>query len=243
MKDINMTTGRCFAPWVLAVLLSFVCGTKSDGSLIVSQTLVQNRVIVSTDANTWVDSINLFVPAPVPISETRINAIGGTSAQLTYAFNWSGDTATFRVDGSHTTLYPQPSNLQSGSTGHVSFTPMVDSLITLRVQYTYDLPGAFMEAVGAGGLSDDVAGVTYIDLFSHDFSFGPTSGSYDQSASAVVPAGCNCDFGFTMRLSTGATAMPAIDNGFVELSIAPLPEPATFLPLALAAMLLRRRRS
>lgn len=211
----------------------------AEAGLLVSETYLLNRAIVSTDNGYFGDQSIVYTTTPVPVAGALTNAVGDTYSHLAYSFDWSGDTGDFRIDGAHAASHPTASLVQSLSTGHLNFTPMVDSLISLRVQYTYDLPDAFMEAVGAGGVSDHQAGITYAELFVHDFSFGPTSGSFDQTVSAVIPAGCNCVFVHTMRLTTEATNAPATDSGTVELLISPIPEPAAILPLVLGALFLR----
>jgi hypothetical protein len=224
-----------------AAFLVVLNAGPADAGLLVSGLVVFNEAFVSSEEGHFIDRSVIGGNSPVPVTGTLTNAVGGTNSHVNYAFDWSGDTGTFRVDAAQTVVHPSASLLQTTSNGDVYFRPSVDSLVTLRVQYTYDLPGNYMEGFDTGGVFNLDTDELYAQISHGGFSLGPVSGSFDQTMTAVIPAGCNCEFVYTMRLTTDATSVPATDSGIVELTIVPLPETATLLPLALGAIALRRR--
>lgn len=227
---------------VRAVLVALVLPTSfTQAGLLVSDWYLLNLVDSSVNGAPVRDYSIISTVTPIPFTDTRYNAIGDTVSRSTFSFDWSGDTSSFRIEGEHQARDVSANLLQSLSTGHVNFTPMVDSLITLRVQYTYDLPGDYMEGFDTGGVFNLDTDELYAQISHGGYSLGPVSGSFDQTMTAVIPAGCNCEFVYTIRLTTHATSVSATDSGIVELSIVPLPEPVTIIPVIIAALVCRKR--
>jgi hypothetical protein len=225
----------------VALCFSIFPAAIAEAGILVSSLSLYNRVAVLTDEGNFVVDSVIGANSPVPVTGTLTNAVGDTSSLVNYSYDWSGDTGTFRVDGAQTAVHPSANLVQSLATGNLNFTPMVDSLVTLRVQYTYDLPGNYMEGFDTGGVFNLDTDELYAQISHGGFSLGPVSGSFDQTMTAIIPAGCNCEFVYTMRLTTEATSVAATDSGIVELSIVPLPETATILPLAFGVLLAHRR--
>lgn len=244
MRNIFDTPRNRHGYRVLAsgVLFIAVISVQVDAGLLVSETYLRNRASVNTQDGILASQTIVRETSPTPIADTRLNAVAGASSQLTRSYNWSGDSGYFRVDAAHSIVIPTANSAHADSTGYINFTTMVDSLISLRVQYAYDLPGSLMEGHGTGGVLNFDTDTLYDEISFGEFSFGPVSGSFDETTYITIPAGTNCQFVFTMRLITYATSVAATENGTFELSITPLPEPASLYPLALAAMLLRRSR-
>lgn len=223
-------------------LLILAPTSATRAGLLVSHWSLQNLASVTIGTNVTSDSSIINSNSPAPFLGTRFNSVGDSNASVAYAMAWSGDSGSFRIDGAHTAIHPTANAISSISAGSIDFVPSVDSLVTMHVRYDYSLPGIFMQALGSGGLSDNQTDQPYIDLYENVFSFGPTSGSYDQTMSAVVPAGCHCGFGYALRLDIGATETAATDSGFVEMTIAPLPEPTMLIPSLFGMMIVNRRR-
>lgn len=243
MKHVFATTlnRECLRLIGAAAFILFRYSAAAEASLIVSEFAVQNGAIVDTGNGILADQSTVYSTTPVPITDSRTDAVGDTISQMSFDYDWAGDTGMFRIDEMHIVRNPDASFLQARTTGYVHFSPSVDSLISLRLQYTYNLPGSFMDGYGTAAVLNDQTNEVFAQFSFGGFSLGPISGSFDQTMTAAIPAGCACSFAFTTRLVTGPTAVPATDNGTVEFSIAPLPEPAAILPLALSVFALRRR--
>lgn len=229
---------------LLVAVVFFLFGNSEAAiaGLVVSEFAIQNRAVVSTSNGVLSDQSTIYSTTPVPIVGSRTDAVGDTVSQLNFDYGWVGDAGMFRIDEVHIVRNPDASSLEALTTGYVLFSPSVDSLISLRLQYTYNLPGSMMDGYGTAAILNDQTNEVFAQFSFGGFSLGPISGSFDQTMTAAIPAGCTCSFAFTTRLRTGPTAVPATDNGTIEFSIAPVPEPASLSPLALAAMFLRRSR-
>jgi len=192
---------------------------------------------VTQDESFWNDVQN-------PLVLSQYNALGDTTASMIYSLGWTADSGDFLIQGAHAAAHPSAVEAKTDSNGGVLFTPTVDTLATLHFRYNYDLPGSLMEVFAYAVLLDNQTGLPFVELYVSTISApGPVSGTYDRTAQVTLPAGCDCALSYEMRLVTGATNVAATDNGFVELSLSPVPEPAGFLPLALGALALRKRRS
>jgi hypothetical protein len=157
---------------LLSMIITFcvVPTATANAGLLVTGWNILNRASVSTDDGGEVSQSNTGSSSPVPITDSRYNAVGNTSAFVAFSYDWFDDSAAFHVDSSHQAVHPTASLVQATTRGVVFFTPNVDSLVTVRVRYNYVLNDGFMEAVGAGGVSNDSAAITYINLYVYEFS-------------------------------------------------------------------------
>lgn len=232
---------RVALPMTVAIFLAL--DGRALGGLIVSDWALQNRVsVIANGTNTSNDS-SYFSGSPAPIMTTRNSAVGDNISFMTYSFAWDGDTGNFRIDGIQSAGDATASDVESSASGNINFSTNVDSAVALRLRYDYALPNGFMDGHGTVSLYDENAGVLYGQFSYGGFSLGPVIGNFDKTAYVIIPAGCNCTLSYSMRLIVrDPLNVPATDNGTIELSITPLPEPTLVLPLALGAWMLHRRK-
>lgn len=159
----------------------------------------------------------------------------------------SADTTSFLIEGSH--VASDANRTRSLSAGNIFITPAVDLLLTATGRYDWDLPTDAM-AVTYGLLVEDA--VTHENFFERGgsqttFLNGPAAGTYLIDGRAVLPAGREYWFSYRFILDAfeGNSGLLATGEGFIQWTLAPVPEPATLALLALGALgagtLLRRR--
>jgi len=136
---------------------------------------------------------------------------------------------------------------RSSSGGGITFTSAdTDLLVSVRAEYHYDFPADLMIAdLRVGGFLLDPTEVIFagIDHYSTTFG-GPGAGTLSIDDTFLVPAGETFRIGYLVDISASLNSAGSLatGNGFIELDITPIPEPAAVAPLLAALLWLRPRR-
>ncbi|MBI5763602.1 MAG: PEP-CTERM sorting domain-containing protein [Planctomycetes bacterium] len=120
--------------------------------------------------------------------------------------------------------------------------------MTVDASYNYNLTGPNLYTdlvVGASIVEGELwPEVFSINRVADTFVSYPAAGTFSISHQATLLAGHQYLIGYSMRiLALGNTGAVGTGDGYVHFTLTPVPEPSAILPLALATMLLRRRRS
>lgn len=182
-----------------------------------------------------------FPPSPNAIDFSQTASIPPSFSTGTYDLSWSGDVAHFQSSIDHH-LQGFVGGLNSNS--GILIRPAIDSFVSLTGTWTYNhdpaqigrtVFGMRVSQVGAGfsPWSDQKRGGTHYLL--------PSSGTLDLSGSAVLQAGVLYSVGYnisTDNFNTPPANATWLGNGFIDITVAPIPEPAAaillaaFLPMA-----------
>lgn len=206
-----------------------------SADIIVESVLFVERVRPSGEPSNTQGFSQEILPNPHTINFSQTASIPPSFSIGAYDLSWSGDSAHFQSSTDH--------HLQGfvgglNSNGSIRFRPAVDSYVTLTGTWTYNhtptqigstVFGMRVSQVGAGfsPWSDQKRGGTEFLL--------PPSGTLALSGSAVLQAGVLYSVGYnisTDNFSTPPASATWLGNGFIDITVAPVPEPAT------AAMLL-----
>lgn len=167
---------------------------------------------------------------------------GASSARTDYDFAWHASFGQFLVEASHV-AFDGNGGTRSASVGSIHITPSVDLLLTATGSYDYDLPGSAMQVSHGIDVYDDNTQIAAWGAFDHTFLNGPTSDTFNWSNQTVLPAGHQIQILYGTYLDAfGSSGFLASGEGFIHFTLQPVPEPSTLLPLALGALMLRRRR-
>ncbi|QDV89465.1 hypothetical protein RAS2_05330 [Phycisphaerae bacterium RAS2] len=220
--------------------------SRAFGDLIVEQVLIRDRV---TPSGSFSESQQYFVefpPSPNAIAFSQAATIPPSYSSGTYDVSWSGEVAHFQ-----STIDHRLQGFRGGlsSSGGIRVRPAVDSIVTLSGTWTYNHYPALLGttsfhlqagAVGSGS-----------DLWSDSGTGGtghllPPFGTFNLSGSALLQAGVLYSLGYSITTSS-FDAPPAsalwLGNGFIDITVNPVPEPATAALVGPATISLIRRRN
>ncbi len=164
-------------------------------------------------------------------------------ASASYNLAWSDTFGRFLIEGSH---QAEDMRFSSTTSGLMYFETTVDVLFDIDIAYTYDLPGGQMSGGFTYNLLDPETHENFAGGSHHDdtWTAGPVSGTLTAQASGILPAGREYAFTYKMELDTSSfTGLLATGSGHVDLTLTAVPEPASLAPLAILALIARRRRS
>jgi len=202
--------------------------------------------VTGTPPNVGVE-LNQTVTNPLILTQHWDGTDGFSSSETSYRFGWDSSFGDFLVQVTHRAADVDPNTLRSGSSGLIYFTSNTDVLFTIDGNYSYSLPINPMLTIFNLSVSDAQP--------PHDSPIGfgnyygtedgaPASGSFPISGQAVLPAGHTWLIDYLMEVETlgGLSGQIASGDGYLHFTLQSVPAPAAFLPLALAALLLRKRR-
>jgi hypothetical protein len=233
--------GKARTTYVFAGALSLsLLSANARADLLISDWELTNQVLTPP----W-QNYGLFTTVENPFVAAHTAALSGSTSSVDYNFSWSGDGGTFRIDFDGQAVELPGGSVFSAAFGYIHFTTTSKIAVTLSGALTFDLPGYLMrseqiaEVFGPPNEPDYVSFANYIGPTS-----GPIAGTTQEIRQTVLPANCDCTFQYYMDVATiGDSGATGSAFGYVSLELAPVPEPAAFLPLALGALLLRRRRT
>ncbi len=220
-------------------LVCVISGNSARASYIVDQWSL--GVVIDRDGAIVRD---VFTTVSMPFHTSHSVAIGGTSAAAAYDFvvNHLSIQTTQDLEGIASGLaFVQAS-------GGIWITPQIPLTLTLSGRYNYDLNADPMRALLLLGVFDanDPNSILFNEARVFDTLFGGGMGQLAINGQITLPPNRTWVLSYTLRTSaysgTGGSLSHA--NGTVDFAFAPVPEPATGVLLALAALpvLLRRRR-
>jgi len=188
-----------------------------------------------------------------PLVDTHSTSqITGAIATAAYNFNWSNISGNFHTDCSLVgTGYPNANaNIQTVvCEGKIRITSSVDALLSLDAHMDFALGPGDREA-NAGWIVRPLPNSTvlYAQTHSAQPAFGdPASGAWDDHAVMTLNAGqqylLEYGFGVASYPGSGTQSQLSHASAFVNFHLDAVPEPVALAPMAIAALLLRKRRS
>lgn len=184
-----------------------------------------------------------------PFIANHVAIDGNSSATTTYSFAWNASVGDFLVQVAHRAADVDPSILRSASDGRIYVTANTDLLFTIDGNYSYSLPVDPMLTIFNMGISDIQPPHDSPIGFGNSYDTvngAPASGSFPISGQAILPAGHTWSISYIMEVFAlgGLSGQIAQGDGYLHFTLQEaIPEPATLLPLALAAVLVRVRRA
>ncbi|RIK55687.1 MAG: hypothetical protein DCC63_18790, partial [Nitrospira sp.] len=210
----SMRRTRHFTTFAFAILV--VCPPRGQATDFTIDAWSLETGIIE-DQNYFVGS---YSPEPLPYSDTQLVSIGLSTS--------------FLIEGSH--VASDANRTRSLSAGNIFITPAVDLLLSATGRYDWDLTTDAM-AVTYALLVDDPMTQEYFFAQgdSHTtFLDGPAAGTYLIDGQAVLPAGreIRISYFFILDAFEGNSGLLATGEGFIQWTLAPVPEPATLALLA-----------
>jgi hypothetical protein len=217
------------------VALGLCSASGSSGSLIVQQGIIYVEILPSGISP--LRDLSLFSISPIQLLQSISYQQSFSNAQ--YDASWSGDNLDFHVDVQQR-LQGYLGRVQD--LGAWSMTPAVDSLVTLHGEYTYDHP---TDALGSASISTQIKIYDTNQVIGGATEYGGTTGLGPHAGHLVLDyslplsAGVKYRFSYLMESegNQSSSSMVYLGSGFYDISVRSIPEPATLLPIALAALL------
>lgn len=186
-----------------------------------------------------------FATVSNPFLDSHTAALGSGTAMGAYEFSWTGDNALFRIETE--LVDPNVGNTRyvTAASGSIVFATTSDGRAILNGEYSYNLPGQGFEVIcGLSVYQLGTASDVLRDSGQADTITSPSgTGIIDLSASAMLAAGHQYLINYSIRIDAfGNSGVLATTNGFLQLTLEPIPEPATVGLIGLTAILYRRRR-
>lgn len=172
---------------------------------------------------------------------------GIASAITSYDFSWSGDNASFRIDATHVDPDLGGARYVTSSTGNIIFTTTANTRVNLNGLFEYNLPVSAIDLrvsvaiFDAHSFQNFLSDVHLVDTFTHP---GPAVGTIVADNTGLLPAGRDYRLNYIIRIEAfGNSGAIATADGYLHLTLEPVPEPGTAALLAAASPLMRRMRS
>jgi len=181
-----------------------------------------------------------------PFVNSHSATLGGGTATTSYDISWFGDNASFRIGAAHVDPDLGGVRYVCESSGSIRFslTNTVRARITGTFQYNLPAPG-----------TDLFYGLTIFDLQTlhvvlsdsrqaDTFTSPSQSGTFSLDQSAILPAGHSFFVQYVVRTdASGNSGLLATGDGYLHLTLEPVPEPATLMLSSVAiALCIRRSR-
>ncbi len=209
-------------------------------------TVTQWTLGVLADPPGYDDGFSVFTTVANPFSDSHTAFVNETIASSSYDFAWDGTFGRFLIGCEN-----QSEDLGdwgwSKSAGTIFLSTTVDLLITIHGEYTYNLPGRYMDADMKLAVYSTDPPVSYFDDYqTADTAWHPVaSGTFLSDGQTTLPAGGTYRLKYRLEVDCAGyqPGQIATGSGNVSFTIQAVPEPGT-LSLALlgSMMLLRRRR-
>lgn len=191
----------------------------------------------------------LSVTVENPFQDTQAVSIGDSFATTLYDFSWQAESASFLFDLLHATADIPDGTIPSRSTSSstVIMRAENDLLLTVDTEYSYHSLGSEYFARSGVIVADIDADIRLLDETEQDGPafLGPSAGTFSFHDTAVIPAGTNFGFSYSMSLTTFGGGSSAIGQGagHVYITMQVIPEPASAILLcAFAGFAVCRRR-
>jgi len=185
---------------------------------------------------------------PSPWLADHTAALGASSTVAQYNFNYAGDSATFHIDTHQQCQRVVGEVPRCIASGFVNVVPAVDTLVTMEGAFTYTMNSDPMSANIVGNVVTLEPQQIYFQDGASAFSFlDPPQGTLSIGASALLPGGAGVIFrlGYGFQLLADDDNAPGslmTGNGSIEFVLTPIPEPFSFVLLALGLLSASRRR-
>jgi len=237
-----------FAAWVCAVLIAVLLVTSPPELRADLFEVTQWDMATGVSASFPHGAAVFSQTVMNPFVEVHTAIDGASSASTAYNFSWNATFGDFLLQVSHRAADVDPSILRSVSDGFIYITTNADTLFSIDGNYSYSLPVDPMVTIFNVSVSDAQP--------PHDSPIGfgnyygtedgaPASGSFPIGGQAILPAGHTWLINYLMEVEAfyGYSGQITRGDGYLHFTLQEaVPEPAAFLPLALAALALRRRR-
>lgn len=133
------------------------------------------------------------------------------------------------------------------STGSVVFIPKTDSMLTIDIEYNYDLGNGDRAAearLNIGGGPAPGSQLFFTTRYARPLAGSPSEGTLTIHASVPLLAHEIYGFSYGLELESfsGTPTNLSTADGFLKAHVVPIPEPATMAMLLLVTPALRRRR-
>ncbi len=181
-----------------------------------------------------------------PWSASHSTSLGISFAAASYDFAWSAAGGSFHIAGSNAAA-GNPVLLFSSASGGIVIEPTSPYLLNLEGLYNYQLASGDREARLNIRVRDVTLGLSLYSLTSSavPITGDPASGTFHQMEELTLTPGHQFSLSYFMRLDSysGSPNVVSTGSGFVQFTLAAIPEPASVALLALGLpWLLRRRR-
>jgi hypothetical protein len=220
--------------------LTLFCISACAGNVIISNGNFSTRVFESPGP---IDTDILILGSSSPFVDSQTSVIGLSTCSAQHVLAWSGDEMTYRHD---TQQHLQGFEGLVQSVSSFRITPSIDSVLTIHEEYAYSHPPSLL------GAADISARVRVLGSATSIYNDGDSGGTFDlepPTGTLVVDGSIPLNANIVYTVSVAMTSHsfdPIIQSavwagtGFVEMNLSPIPESTALLPLALAALVLRR---
>jgi hypothetical protein len=230
---------------VLPVTLFFLSLAEAKGGLVVSR--IKMGVLVSGPTSQDDSLFDITAPSS-PFQNSHSATYAGATASTAYDFAWDEQAATadFRLDISHQAI-ANSQLLFTRSAGFLYLNSTVDLLLTVDGRFDYELHGPYLYTrFDTKAYQTQVPPI--VEYFSDgqdadtDFFF-PNIGTLVITGSAVIPANVPFTINYSAEMFTfAASNLPMSGDGYIHMTLAPVPEPAMAALLLCAALAALARR-
>jgi len=193
------------------------------------------------------EEFNISVDIQNPFQATHDVVRGASHAHTDFDFGWTDTAGTFSFHVSNTAAGTDPQLLSSISSGYIDFTSNSDLLFSSSGAYGYQLPVGEMQ-VGAGYNLYRNQGINSPLLLTRGgeddtFVTAPRIGAFQLDGQIFLPAGANYRLQYNFETDTyGPVGNLATGSGDFTFTLTEVPEPASLIPFACAALSTRRTR-
>lgn len=183
----------------------------------------------------------------MPFVGTHTATMDLSTSQADYAFQLGANFVDYFITIQHHCVQETNDDKRCRSSGSIDFTPRTDVFVTIDGSFNYQLPTNFMTAGAGARVQRPDLPINQQILFGAGGSvtsgLNPPVGSIPLVASGLVPAGHHYFLFYTAQTQyfSGA-AVTANSNAVIRFRLTEVPDPAALGPLAIGALLLRRRR-
>jgi hypothetical protein len=222
-------------------LLCVFCANPCIAGLVVGLSTLATRVSPALSSSIQ----DILAIDSNPFQQFHAITFQNSASATQYDMEWAGDEGSFHISANH---HLQGMKGFVDSFGMVFVTPAVDSRFSVISEYTYNHPSQFL---GSADLSVRATKEGTLDFAFNQavsggtFGLHPPAGTLHVDGSGILLAGVTYVLDYQMRSSNYAIPAPTAvwaGDGFIDLTIRPIPEPAALLPLAALLYLAPGRR-
>lgn len=177
-----------------------------------------------------------------PFQASHFATSGNSTASSVFDFAWAAQFGSFLIEGTH---QAEDIGADATSSGLIYFDAAVDLVFTIDLSYTYNLPGGAMRAGFTAAVLDADTQEAFFGVSEHGdtWSGGPVSDTLTAQGSGILPAGRSYAIQYKLELDTySSSGILGTAFGYVDFTLAPVPEPSTLALLAMFTLTVPRRR-